>query len=226
MVALFVVLTIVFFLTIDLVLAARQQAGLAGTVARQRAASASPAETVGGFVLAPDRAYHPGHTWARFQPDAVTRIGLDDFAARLLGAPAEVELPEVGRHVRAGEALVVLGRNGRRAALVSPVSGVVTGINRRVREHAATATRDPYGEGWLVEVKAKEFRTDARRLASGDAARQWLDQAVTDLHGVFAPAGSMAAAADGGRPVDALADQLDDATFRQVRTRFLLADPD
>lgn len=222
MVALFVVLMVVAFLTLDLVLVARSQAGLEGAIARQRAAEGRPDAIVGGFALAGDRAYHAGHTWVRFREKASARVGIDDFAARLVGAPDAVELHETGRSVRAGTPLAVLRRNGREARVLAPVSGIVTAVNKDALAAPAALTGNPYDGGWLVEMKANDVRRDLRSLSWGDAARRLLDDSATALHQMFAPGAALPAAADGGRALPAIADQMDDETWNRARERFLL----
>ena len=221
MVALFLVLTVAFFLVLDVVLAARRQSGLAAAVARQANAEDTRSTTVAGFELMPDRSYHPGHTWAKFRDTALTRVGADEFAARLIGPADGIQMPEPGTTVRAGRPLVTVTRRGRTATLLSPVTGIVQAVNHDVEDDPATLARAPYGAGWLVEIKGDDVRSDLRMLEFGETARQWMDQTVGALHQMVTPGMAMAAA-DGGRPVDAIGDQLDEATWNQARQRFLL----
>jgi glycine cleavage system H lipoate-binding protein len=224
MVALFVVMMIGFFLVVDVVLGARRQAGLQAAVARQAGARTDRSMFVAGFELAPDRSYHPGHTWAKFNEHAVARIGLDEFAARLIGPADDIELPEVGTAVRAGRPLVQVTRRGRRATIVAPVSGIVRATNHAVAEDPKQAAEAPYEGGWLVDIKSDDARVDLKSLRFGDAAHRWLDESATALHRMFSP--GLAAAADGGRPVDAISDQLDEAAWRKAAGEFLLSPND
>ncbi len=221
MVALFVVLMVVAFLTLDLVLMARSQAGLKGAIARQREAEGRADAIVSGFALAADRSYAPHHTWARFRDNATARVGIDDFAAHLVGPADAVELPEEGRVVRAGEPIAVLRRKGREAKVLAPVGGIVVRVNKEAQASPANVARNPYDSGWLCEIKAQELRRDLRQLSFGDAARRFLDESATALHAMFAPGAAVPAAADGGRAVEAIADQMDDETWNRARAQFL-----
>ena len=75
----------------------------------------------------------------------------------------------------------------------------------------------------MVEIKGSDLRADLRALRFGDAARQWLDASVSTLHQMFTP-GVALAAADGGRAVDAVSDQLDDEGWRRAHEKFLMCD--
>jgi len=65
---------------------------------------------VSGFELPDNRRYHPGHTWALAESPNLVRVGLDDFAARLLGKMDHIVLPKRGQWVRQGQKLVHLPR--------------------------------------------------------------------------------------------------------------------
>ena len=72
--------------------------------ARLRAAARARAPRPAGWFQLPAGVHlHPGHTWARVEPDGLVTVGLDDFATKLVG-PAEVELPALGAHVPQAEA--------------------------------------------------------------------------------------------------------------------------
>ncbi|MBP7148323.1 MAG: glycine cleavage system protein H [Acidobacteria bacterium] len=225
MVAIFVVGLVVLFLAVDLALAARGRKSIAQQL-MEREEARGEHQLVGGFQLATDRAYHPGHTWARYLGEGLARVGVDDFASRLIGTPDAVELPAVGAVVRAGRPLARVRRGARRTSVVAPISGVVTAVNRELLEKPARLGQSPYSEGWMVEVKGDSLRLDLRALLSGELARRWMDESVAVMHRLFSPPEALPAAADGGRAVDGISDQMDDPTWERARSRFLLTDPD
>jgi glycine cleavage system H lipoate-binding protein len=71
---------------------------------------------------------HPGHTWARLEPDGLVAVGADDFAHKLVG-PARVKLPALGEHVLQGEPALELGEAERTVPMLSPVDGTVVAVN-------------------------------------------------------------------------------------------------
>ena len=85
---------------------------------------------VGGFELAEDFYYHDGHTWARTEHGGRIRVGLDDFAQKLIGNIAEVELPAIGQEVRQGE-----GRHPDPQKRQGCPASVTGGRHRHPREH-------------------------------------------------------------------------------------------
>mgnify|MGYP006267050667 CR=1 FL=1 len=224
MVALFIVLMIAAFLLVDVILHLRKQPALAEQL-RARVEAGMAAPRIAGFRMVPDAAYHPGHTWARHIRHGVAQVGVDDFAARLIGKPDRVELPAVGTQVRAGRPVMTLERKGRRIPVVAPVTGIVSAVNRAAQMKPGDLVADPYAS-WLVEVKSAELSYDFRALMSGEMARRFFDEAAAALHAYFAPPNMALAAADGGVALDGIGDQLDEATWDRVRSRFLLTDVD
>ncbi|HXV74909.1 MAG TPA: glycine cleavage system protein H, partial [Candidatus Polarisedimenticolaceae bacterium] len=101
------------------------------------------------FELRSERLYHQGHTWVdRERPDVV-RVGVDDFARRLIGAPQRVDLPRPGTRLRPGERGFRLIAGGKAIDVLSPVAGRVVERNEEVRRTPALVDDDPYDRGWL-----------------------------------------------------------------------------
>src|SRR5512138_238020 len=76
---------------------------------------------------------HPGHTWARLEPDGLVAVGADDFAHKLVGAAA-VDLPSLGDHVAQGEPAFELGDGERSVPMLSPIDGTVVAVNSALRD--------------------------------------------------------------------------------------------
>jgi glycine cleavage system H protein len=152
-------------------------------------------------------------------------VGLDDFAARLIGRADRIDAPPVGATVQAGHALLTLVRRGRRTAVVAPVSGAVAAVNRDALVNPGTVVEDPYGDGWLIDIRGADLPQEFRSLLTGEMARRLIDDAAGALHTYLSPV-PLQAAADGGQAVDGIADMLDEQTWDRARTRFLLTDPE
>ena len=110
----------------------------------------------------------------------MVRVGLDDFAARLVGKADGLVLPKRGQWIRQGQKFATLMREGRKAELVSPIEGEITDINEAALRDALLPGRDPYGEGWLMTVMSPDMKTNFRNLLNGTLARQWMKDAADD----------------------------------------------
>ena len=162
--------------------------------------------------------YSPGHVWVRPMSRQRALVGIDDLAQRLFAAPMGVKLPQPGTEVRAGQLLAEVRTAGRRAAILSPISGVITRVNELVREDASLIHRDPYSRGWLVAVRPSD--TAFQKLPAGRAARTWLS---TEEHRLsrFYETQLGIAAADGGDFVKHPPALLTDEQWRALTHEFL-----
>lgn len=176
---------------------------------------------VGGFEIRNNLRYHPGHTWALGESPNFVRVGLDDFAARLIGKADTITVPKRGQWIRQGQKAVTIVRDGNKAELVSPIEGEVTGINDAIREDPSLLQRDPYGEGWLMTVQSPDAKTSFRNLLSGTLARKWMEEAASRLH-TRMPAFVGSVAQDGGVAVGDLVEQLPGAGWSELTAEFFL----
>src|SRR2546421_4165556 len=92
------------------------------------------------------------HEWVRLSGDVAT-VGITDHAQHELTDVVFVELPEVGRKLKAGEPCAVVESVKTASDIYSPVSGEVTEVNKTVVENPAFVNSEPYGGGWFFKVK-------------------------------------------------------------------------
>jgi glycine cleavage system H lipoate-binding protein len=177
---------------------------------------------------ASDVMFHPGHAWARLtNGDSLAVVGWDDFARRLIGPPEEIRLPEPGTRLSAGEPGWSIGTGGRAIPMLAPVDGEVEAVNEAVLRDPTLASRDPYGEGWLMRVRVRSPEPVRRNLLGGNLARSWSELAERALHGIAvdAPDPALGAVmADGGEPRAGLARTLAPERWEEVVNRLLLID--
>ncbi|HEB83700.1 MAG TPA: glycine cleavage system protein GcvH [Bacteroidetes bacterium] len=100
--------------------------------------------------------YTEDHEWVRVEDDIVT-FGITDYAQGELGDVVFLELPDVGDEVTQGEAFGSIEAVKTVADLFAPISGAVTEVNGALEDDPAVVNRDPYGEGWLIKVKAADL---------------------------------------------------------------------
>jgi glycine cleavage system H protein len=99
-----------------------------------------------------DLKYAKSHEWVRVSGDTAV-VGITDHAQHELTDVVFVELPEVGRKVKAGEACAVVESVKTASDIYSPVSGEVVEINKTVVDDPALVNREPFAGGWFYKIK-------------------------------------------------------------------------
>jgi glycine cleavage system H protein len=90
--------------------------------------------------------------WVKVEGD-VARIGVTDYAQKMLRDVVGVELPKLGAKVRRGQSVAVIESIKATAEVYAPVTGTVVEVNERLRDEPELVNKDPYGGGWIVAVK-------------------------------------------------------------------------
>lgn len=109
-----------------------------------------------------DLRYTAEHEWVRRTGEDTVRVGITDFAQSSLGDVVYVQLPEVGTEVTAGDTFGEVESTKSVSDLYAPVSATVVGVNTDLEGTPQLINSDPYGAGWLLELRA-----DADTLEQG-----------------------------------------------------------
>ena len=224
MTVILVLLTFGIFLAIDYV---RGQKRLAKQpvqqAARRDTAPRVIPSMVAGFQVPDNVRYHTGHTWALSESPDRVRIGMDDFATKLVGKIESIALPQRGRWVRQGQKIWTIIRDGKSVDMVSPIEGTVTEINESVMRDPELARKDPYGDGWLLTVQAPDSKINFRNLLGGTLARLWTEESALRLQKRMPMALAGALAQDGGVAVDDLTVHMPDEDWATLTKEFFLS---
>ena len=163
--------------------------------------------------------FHVGHTWMVEQGREVARVGIDSFAANLLGKVERITVIGEQRWVRQGQKLMTLTRDGETVEMLSPLEGVVSAINPEVNRNPQIVLDDPYKAGWVCTIKAPEMETNRRNLMQGSLAASWMHNNMQRLKTMIAEPNL---GQDGGMPVPGLLGRLSPEARKQVVSEFLL----
>ncbi|HKS49069.1 MAG TPA: glycine cleavage system protein GcvH [Amycolatopsis sp.] len=97
--------------------------------------------------------YTEEHEWVSAGAGDSVRVGITEYAQDQLGDVVFVELPEVGKQVTAGESFGEVESTKSVSELFAPVDGEVIAVNEAVADSPELLNSDPYGEGWLIEIR-------------------------------------------------------------------------
>ena len=235
MVALFVVLTILVFLTLDYFVQRAE--------ARRAAQAAGVSHSALTLVMEPQPLrvhpripvarlprgvfFHPGHTWVQLEPTGELLVGTDTLPITVLGNLDEVDVRPAGSEVCKGDPVITLRHGGRAITLRAPVDGVLEEVNARVQKEPERLRHDPFGQGWLCRMSPKRLAPELKWMFVGEEAVAWMRRELLRLRDFLAPLterGELAGATlqDGGLPIDGLADLLDDQAWARFVDEFFV----
>lgn len=103
--------------------------------------------------------YTSDHEWVDHHGDGVVRVGVTAYAQDALGDVVYVSLPAQGDTVTAGDSCGEVESTKSVSDLYSPLDGEVTAVNESLEASPELVNSDPYGEGWMFEMKVVDLTT-------------------------------------------------------------------
>jgi glycine cleavage system H lipoate-binding protein len=185
-------------------------------------AKAYPGEMqkVKGFDVPAGYYFHNGHAWACIESGGYIRVGLDDFALKVLGQADAFDLPLMGKELDQNRVGWGLKRKHNLADVLSPIDGVIMEVNSKVRENPKLANHEPYGEGWLFMVRTPDIKGTMKKLMVDQDSLTWMNGEVKNLETMIEEvAGPLAA--DGGYLADDIYGNLPDLGWDNLTKKFL-----
>lgn len=93
------------------------------------------------------------HEWIRPEDGGAATVGISAYAVEALTDLVFMQLPEVGRQVKAGESIGEIESVKAVSDFYAPVSGEIIEVNAALPAELETLGKDPYGAGWLVRIR-------------------------------------------------------------------------
>ena len=121
-----------------------------------------------------DLKYAKTHEWVRVQGDTAT-VGITDHAQHELTDIVFVELPAIGRRIKAGEACAVVESVKTASDIYAPASGEVVEVNKVLADNPALVNTEPYGAGWFYKIKLND-PTELNHLLSPESYQAQIGQ--------------------------------------------------
>lgn len=176
------------------------------------------------FRLPEEFYYHLGHSWAIPEARNLVKVGIDDFAQKLVGKIDEIRVPTLGSTLCQGDKGWALKIDSKIIDMLSPVDGKVIAINDEVVHSPETINKDPY-HNWLMKVETPRFSVNKRNLLQGALAKKWIEEVKENLLSKMNPNLGLVYQ-DGGSIVDGMAKHLDREKWDEIVKDFFLISED
>lgn len=103
--------------------------------------------------MAADLKFAKTHEWIRAESDGTATVGISAHAVEALTDLVFMQLPAVGRRVKAGESMGEIESVKAVSDLYAPVSGEIVAVNSGLPDALDTLGQDPYGAGWIARIR-------------------------------------------------------------------------
>ena len=178
-------------------------------------------------ALDPGALYSRGHLWVRFEADGRARVGLDAFAARIVGRLRCVVLPIVGSRLQRGRPCTWLDQPGGTLTLLAPLTGQVLECNEKLARGTDFELHDSMTSAWLFVLQPHRPRIESADLLNAEAFSAMVQSDIESWHQALARALDVetvsegATMADGGVPMPSAVDLLGAHWMHRLAARYL-----
>ncbi len=112
----------------------------------------------------------PGHCWASIEQNGTVKTGIDDLAKKIIGKIDDINFPNIGMNIKAGEPLFSVKQGFRKIAFNSPISGRIIKTNNELVDNLESLSQNPYDKNWICIVDAENLDSELKTLAIGKSA--------------------------------------------------------
>jgi glycine cleavage system H protein len=110
------------------------------------------------------------HVWAKPIDGGLLRVGMTAVAGKLSGgklAAVTVKTKAIGQEVAQGKSVATIESSKFVGPVPAPVTGVLVRGNDKLVSDPNLAVSDPYGEGWIAEIKPSNWDSEKSGLVTG-----------------------------------------------------------
>jgi CheY-like chemotaxis protein len=141
--------------------------------------------TQGEFAIPGGVFIAKNHTWVSMNQAGIAKIGIDDFAKKLIGRVYSVELPNLGMNVKAGQPLFTIKQGNRIITFNSPVSGKVSQINTILKDNVDALDVTPYERNWICALDAENLDNEIKEMHIGKSAVSFFQEDIGKFRTLF-----------------------------------------
>jgi glycine cleavage system H protein len=217
MTVLFIIATVLLFLTADWAIQRSRQRRSAAPAIAPLAARELTVRIPDGIFFA------PSHTWLNLFPSGKVRLGVDDFISRLLEKPGVKLLRAAGDRVAKGEPIMSLKSDGHSLTVRAPIDCEILSVNSALAKNPGLLEEGLFSDGWAYMIRPAR-NADMKKLLLGNESRLWIRTEYQRLKDVLAGGGDTLRPAflqEGGPPIAGILSAMDDKVWHALDEEFL-----
>ncbi len=125
------------------------------------------------------------HTWVSMNQEGIAKVGIDDFAQKLIGKISSLELPNLGMTIKAGQPLFTIKQGNRTVTFSSPVSGKVAQVNTLLQDNLDALEVTPYERNWVCALDAENLDNEIKEMTIGKSAVTFFQDDIEKFKTMF-----------------------------------------
>ena len=126
-----------------------------------------------GYSMPDDLHYEENHYWVKVEGDILV-MGMDDFAQKMAGEIAYVQLPFEGKKLTVGKKFAKVESGKWLGKVYAPVNGELVESNEELEMDPTIINKDCYGEGWMYKIKPNDMAEMENLIHGNEAVEKWL----------------------------------------------------
>jgi CheY-like chemotaxis protein len=118
------------------------------------------------------------HTWVNIEMNGTARVGIDEFARKIIGSIDKIELPKLNTEIKKGDTIFSIVRNGQTISMTSPLSGKITYINEEHIAHPELIALSPFELSWICCIEPANLSEELHVLKIGIDSINWYKEEI------------------------------------------------
>ncbi|MCP5064026.1 MAG: response regulator [Ignavibacteriae bacterium] len=110
------------------------------------------------------------HCWAGIDQEGTVKIGVDDFATKIIGNIDDIDLPNLGMQLKKGQTAFSIKQGNRSIPFKSPLTGQVAKVNHNLLDNLEILKISPYENNWICTIDAENLDEELTKLKIGNSA--------------------------------------------------------
>ena len=133
---------------------------------------------VDGYDVPENLYYNRDHLWILKKKGQLTKVGITDYAQKMLHELTFVYLPNKEKTIKIFEVFGTIESIKAISELYSPFTGVILEVNEKLRKNPRIINEDPYGEDWIVTIRTSRFEEESGKLEKPEQYAEYLRELI------------------------------------------------
>ncbi len=134
------------------------------------------------FDIPEEYYYSKDHEWLKLNPNGNARVGITDYAAKMLNDIVYVTLPQENQKFSKKDVFGQVESVKTVSDVYMPISGIVVKSNLELTRKPEVVASSPYGDGWMLEIKPTNYDAESKVLLDAKSYREYIQQLQQENH--------------------------------------------